>query len=793
VARSRWLRKINQEKKTMKNQILHAAGTMVVLALTVIQSFGQSTYEPYTFTTLAGGGGNSTNAAGSVVRFRDPVTVAVDSAGNLYVAEQGNNSIRQVTPAGAVRTLAGRPGSFGSADGTGSAARFNGPSSAAVDKAGNVYVADTFNCTIRKVTSGGEVTTLAGLAGSPGSADGTGRAARFNFPFGVAADNSGNVYLADSDNHTIRKVTPVGTNWVVTTIAGRAGNFGSANGTGSTARFNFPAALILDGSGQIYVADGNNHTIRRMSPAGTNWIVTTIAGRAGVLGSADGTNSNARVNGAGGMAFDSGGNLYVADWGNSAVRKMTPDGTNWVVTTVAGLPGSFGSVDGTNSDARFNITSALAIDSANNVYVADLGNNLIRKMTQSGTNWVITTLVGLGGNHGGTDGRGNIALFKGPSGVALDSAGNTYVADQINHTIRKVTPAGEVTTLAGLAGYAGSANGTNSAARFADPGGVAVDNSGNVYVADTLNNTIRKIRPAGPDWAVTTLAGFPDPLNGGGSADGTGSSARFSFPRGLALDSAGNLYVADTGNSTIRRVTPAGSVTTRAGSGQAGSTDGTGGTARFNSPFGVALDSATNIYVADTFNHTIRKITPTRVVSTLAGQAGVAGSTDGIGNAARFDFSSAIAVDPIGNLYVTDAHNNTIRKLTPIGTNWVVTTLGGMPGFYGTADGTGSAARFSNPSGVALDSEGNVYVADFYFNTIRKGYPAPKILNPVFTVGQFGFDLTGATGHSVVVETSTELVNWLPAWTNTFGTQALHFIDPQGGISPNRFYRTRLP
>ncbi|MCI0540547.1 MAG: hypothetical protein L0Z50_35555 [Verrucomicrobiales bacterium] len=219
------------------------ASTLAVVALALVswQSLAQSSYEPYTFTTLAGGGGfRSPERPGSTARFRDPLTVAVDSAGNIYVAEQGNNIISKVTPAGVITTFAGRPGSFGSADGTGSAARFNGPSCAAVDKAGNVFVGDTANCTIRKVTPAGEVTTLAGLAGTPGSADGMGSAARFNFPFGVGVDNSGNVYVGDSDNNTIRKVTPVGTKWVVTTLAGRAGTFGSANGTGSAARFNFP-------------------------------------------------------------------------------------------------------------------------------------------------------------------------------------------------------------------------------------------------------------------------------------------------------------------------------------------------------------------------------------------------------------------------------------------------------------------------------------------------------------------------------------------------------------------------
>ena len=385
------------------------------------------------------------------------------------------------------------------------------------------------------------------------------------------------------------------------------------------------------------------------------------------------------------------------------------------------------------------------------------------------------------------DGAGNAALFKGPSGVTVDSAGNTYVADQANHTIRKVTQTGDVTTLGGRAGYGGSTNGSSALARFYVPQGVAVDSIGNLYVVERGNNTIRKITSAG---AVTTLAGVPGDE---GSTDGIGSVARFAEPKGLAVDNAGNVYVADSNNSTIRKVSPAGSVTTPAGSaGINGSANGVGPTARFNNPCGVAVDSATNIYVADTWNHTIRKVTPTRVVTTLVGLAGNSGSADGMGNAARFNYPSSLAVDSAGNLYVADTYNNTIRKVTPIGTNWVVTTLGGVPGIWGSVDGRGSAARFSNPNCVALDSAGNLYVADFYLNTIRKGYPPTAILNPGFMGGQFGFVLTGPAGQSVVVEYSTDLLTWLPLWTNTF-TGALNFSDPRSGGYSNRFYRAHVP
>ena len=251
---------------------------------------------------------------------------------------------------------------------------------------------------------------------------------------------------------------------------------------------------------------------------------------------------------------------------------------------------------------------------------------------------VISTFAGLAGTIGSADGTGSAARFSYPHGVAVDSLGNVYVAEYGNHTIRKITPGGVVSTFAGLAGSTGSADGTASAARFDALFGVAVDSAGNVYVADLNNHTIRKITPGG---VVSTLAGLPGSGGTWGqpiSADGTGSVARFSYPTDVAVDSAGNVYVTDQNNHTIRKITPGGVVSTLAGlPGSSGSADGTGSAARFYYPFGVAVDSVGNLYVTDSYNDTIRKITPDGVVSTLAGVAGSIGSADGTGSAARFD------------------------------------------------------------------------------------------------------------------------------------------------------------
>jgi hypothetical protein len=297
----------------------------------------------------------------------------------------------------------------------------------------------------------------------------------------------------------------------------------------------------------------------------------------------------------------------------------------------------------------------------------------------------------------------------------VDLFGNIFVPESINNIIRKITPAGIVSILAGQSGVSGSQDGAAFAASFNNPLDTTVDSAGNVYVADEENNVIRKITPAG---VVSTLAGQAS-VNGG-SQDGTGAAASFGGPTGLAVDTTGNVYVADFFNYTIRKITPAGVVTTLAGQpGVYGSQDGAGTSARFFRPESVAVDLIGNVYVADSGNATIRKITSAGVVTTLAGQAGVFGSLDGIGSAARFSGARGIGVDSSGNVYVADSFNYTIRKITPTG---VVSTLAGQAGVFGSQDGTGAAARFHEPVRIAVDSSGNVYVVDF--NSIRKITPA---------------------------------------------------------------------
>lgn len=325
---------------------------------------------------------------------------------------------------------------------------------------------------------------------------------------------------------------------------------------------------------------------------------------------------------------------------------------------------------------------------------------------------VVTTLAGTGA-RGHADGNGPAATFNRPFAVAADASGAIYVADADNNLIRKITQAGAVTTLAG-SGLPGNVNGTGAAASFFGPSGVAVAPDGTVYVADTTNHCIRKITPTG---VVTTLAGS----GARGKADGVGAEASFLFPYGVAVDANGVIYVADTNNYLIRKITPAGVVTTLAGSGKVGKADGTGAAASFEACRGIAADANGTIYVSDTGNMLIRKITPAGVVTTLAG-SGQEGYTDGVGTAASFLEPVGIAVNASGTVYVADRANCMIRKVTAAG---VVSTLAGLfdpsTGLAGgRVDGTGTAARFSQPYGVTVDANDTVYVADTGNNQIRK-------------------------------------------------------------------------
>ncbi len=366
------------------------------------------------------------------------------------------------------------------------------------------------------------------------------------------------------------------------------------------------------------------------------------------------------------------------------------------------------------------------------------------------TSYSYTTFAGVIGYYGSLDGQGTAAAFYFPNAVTVAPNGTVYVADTFNQTIRKITPSGAVTTLAGVPMTFGLADGVGSAARFNGPRGITVDSNGVVYVADTSNHTVRKVLP---DGTVSTLAGQAGVK---GAADGTGTGATFNMPYGIVADAGGNVYVADFGNDLIRRITPAGVVTTIAGKSGLfhAYEDGTGSSAHFFGPAGLGIDAAGNVYIADSNNHTIRKMTPGGVVTTLAGTAGISGTTDGSGSAARFNFPYGLASDQSGNVYVADTNNHTIRMVTSSG---ATSTIGGQAGVTGQTDGP--TALFYSPTDVALSPSGELFIADANNCAIRRGGASG-----VPTIDTQPTDLTLAVGTSgilaVGVRTSGVSYQW---------------------------------
>lgn len=323
----------------------------------------------------------------------------------------------------------------------------------------------------------------------------------------------------------------------------------------------------------------------------------------------------------------------------------------------------------------------------------------------------VTTLAGQVQGRGLTNGPAAQAWFNDPAALVADAGGNLFITDSQNHVIREISTNGIVSTFAGQAGVPGSSNGMGSKAQFDTPSGIALAPDGNFYVSDTGNHTIRKITAVGE---VSTFAGSPGQS---GFTNGVGTAARFNAPLGLTVAPDGTLFVADSGNHLIRAISPAAEVTTLAGSpGDWGTTDGTGAAARFNGPVGVACDPAGNLFVSDANNHTIRKITPTGAVSTWAGVTLQDGHVDGDRHNARFAKPAELAFDVHGNLFVADSFNQVIRKITPDGT---VSTVTGQAGTAGANNGSNGVARWFNPYGLTLRPDGSLVVADAYNELIR--------------------------------------------------------------------------
>jgi len=641
-----------------------------------------------TFTHLAGsfGGPGFEDGTATAARFNSDAAIAVDGSGNVYVADSGNHTIRVISPTGEVTTLAGVAETPGVTDGRGAHALFNTPSGIYVNGSGAVFVADSFNHTIRKIGSG-VTSTFVGYPGFFGFVNNTGSAARFNQPRGITADGSGNLYVADTGNHSIRMITPGG---AVTTLAG-TGVSGNANGTGTAASFSVPIGIVYEPtSNALYVADSGNRVVRRITLPGA--VVTTFAGTMSTPGHGDG--APGFFFSPSGITVDSAGTFYVSDSTDHTIRSITSGGT---VGTTAGLTFYPGPDDGVLPfGAKFRSPAGIAAFGTTTLFVADTGNHTVRKLALSGSS---STFAGLANASGGTaDATGSAARFNSPSGMAAypgptPATTFAYVSDTGNNAIRRVFGDGDVEFVAG--GTFGFANGAGAAAQFRSPDGLAMRFSDlSIYVADVGNHCIRHVTYAG---TVTLFAGQATVP---GSANGDRlTTASFSSPRAVALNNAGTtLYVADTGNFRVRKIAiGSGIVSTLAGSGSFGIADGNGTSASFGVMTGISVDSFENVYVAESATGTIRKIEPDGDVTTFAGSSVCCPSPlDGIGTSARFGYPGPTS---IAGGFVADPNGHLIRTIDL--TTAAVGSAGGKAKTNGTSDGTGTFARFNAAARIA--------------------------------------------------------------------------------------------
>jgi uncharacterized protein (TIGR03437 family) len=760
--------------------------------------------------TVAGTGASGLSSNGTLAvsaNITRPIRIDIDGAGNLYLTDSDNQIIRKVTPEGAIITVAGNGIRGYSGDGGPAIkASLSFPIGVAVDLSGNIYICDNGNNRIRKVSAtNGVITTLTGTGTQAYSGDG-GPAieAQLNSPQNVAVDNSGNVYISDFGNSRIRKVTI--SDGTISTVAGSGViGFDGDGGPATSARLNSPNNVFADKNGNLIICDAGNSRIRRVNSSDGK-ISTIVGNGTRGYGGDGGPAAEALINVPAGAITDQSGNLFFSDRANHRVRKV--DAQTGLITTVAGSGRGGFNGDGLAAPASdLNFPTGLAMDPAGNLYIGDRDNLRIRKLINAlatdnvapylsiespttstsftttseifsasgkvsdnsaiiqiswsndrggsglipiSANWsvrsiplqlglnnlsvtawdasgnvstariavnynperIITTLAGTGEDGDTGDGSsGLLARLSLPTSVAVDNAGNVYLADSGNHRIRKIMPGGIIVPFAGNGNLGSSGDGGLAvSAALNNPQSVTLDSTGNVYIADTNNNRIRKVTPAG---IISTVAGTG---RGGFTGDGgPADKARLNSPYGVALDGAGNLFIADTANFRIRKVAvSSGLISTVAGNGSFGNSGDNGPAvdARLNTPYSVAISREGNLFIVDVGDHKVRRVSPDGIITRAIG-TGTAGYSGDGGPAAsaQIDTPTGIGFDSENNLYLADLGNNRIRKVSTAG---IISTFAGngIPGFAGDG-GSPLSAQLSLPSALAFDSSGRLYLADY--------------------------------------------------------------------------------
>jgi sugar lactone lactonase YvrE len=709
---------------------------------------------------FAGDGGAATNGS-----LNGPNQLAVDASGNLYIADTGNNRIRKVDTQGNITTIAG-DGTAGYSGDSGPAtnASLRAPFGVAVDSSGNVFISDSGNHRVRNVGPSGVIQTVAG-DGVPGfTADG-GLAvdASLNSPGAIAVDGSENLFIADTLNNRVRQVNVFG---AISTVAGNglaahAGDGGPASG----ASVKLPLGVAVDAFGDLYIAEAYDNVVRQVSAAG---VISTVAGDGAEGYSGDGgAPTNASLAFPTTLAAGPSGALFVADSANNRVREVAL-ATLPALTIPRISEATAGDYQVIVSNASGSVTSAVAvvaygvpnvITSQPASQTALAGATVALQVGATGLGplayqWQfngaaipvkIYTIAGGGASGVSVAGRATNASLLNPSAVAVGPAGDIYFSDTDHHVIRKVDTNGNITTIAGNGGDGFSGDGGLAVnATLTYPSGLAVDPSGNLYFADVVNNRVRKVATNG---VITTFAGSGASGSGFSGDGGMATKASLSYPVAVAVNPAGEVFIADPNYNVALKVDTRGIITRVAGTGQRGYT-GDGGfatNASLNQPFAVAVDSAGNVYVADSYNYRIRKVDTNAVIRAIAG-TGTQGHSGmgGLATSASIGDVDGLVVDASGNLFFTEYDNNRVEMVDSAG---VFTTIAGNgnTGYSGDG-GPAGLAEFNQPDGMAMDAAGHLYIAERNNGVIRELTLSDQ---PELTVENFSAASAGA--YQVVV------------------------------------------
>jgi len=668
-------------------------------------------------------------------------TVTLDSSGNPVFAVPYRNVVLRVNPDGTLTRLAGTGNPGFSGDGAKATnATLRTPQGAAFDSAGNLYIADTGNNRIRIVSQDGNIATFAGTDQGSTAERIPAKQAALSSPNAVVVDTQNNIYINDQRNRRIRRVTP---DLLIATYIGNGNAPFQNNQPASAVSLIIPEGIALDSSGALYVADFGGHRVLKVDPQ--TLLVTNVAGT-GMAGEAS-ENSQANTSplkNPGGVAVDAARNVYVSDTGNFKVRKIASSGT--IATFAGNGETGFSGDGGPASAASLNAAFGLAIDSKSNVFIADRDNFRLRRVD---TNLRISTVAGNGTSFDNGVAATGLLLFQ-PAGVNVAPDGSLYISDTGSDIVRRVRPDGQAFTIAGNGGHGFGGDGAlATSAELSFPSNVAFDSVGNLYIADDFNNVIRQVDTTG---VITTVAGNRTPGYNGDTIAAT--QASLNQPTSIAFDTAGNMYIADSGNHRIRRVS-GGVITTVAGTGNPlfFGENVAAATAALNTPRSVAFDANGNLLIADTFNNCIRRVSfPAMLITTVAGRGQIPGTAADGGSARTAALGSVVGVaaDSAGNVYFTDITTNLVRKVSA---NNVISTIAGnsTAGFSGDG-GLATQASLDSPYQVAIDKAGNVFIADFGNDRVRVVTAAP----PSFQADSNLLNFTAASGG---LPTDSQTVN----------------------------------